>query len=178
MLSICGVTLAPYVHNPHPVNWLNDRRLDCHLLRERNAERSRAVHVSATRSQPLRPVASVADVMQVERELKLQFPKLLRRFYLEVADGNFGPGYGLFPLIGTASVLEETLDKRDLGPNVTSPWRNDLLCICTFGCTFSRPSIVGPRREPSVCLKNIAVCMPIPKPNHSTSGCRHGLNLC
>jgi hypothetical protein len=103
------------------------------LLRERNAQRHDAIERTARPPRPLRPVASKDDVLQAERELGVQFPSLLRRIYLEVADGNFGPGYGFFPL---KDVIAETLDKRDLGPPHAGSWQSDFLCICTFGCTF------------------------------------------
>jgi TonB family protein len=92
---------------------------------------------TSTRALPIRPPASVGELLRVEQQLDLRFPTLLSRLYLEVADGNFGPGSGLFPLTGTpSSLVSETLDKRDLVSDVGEPWRKNLLCICTFGCTF------------------------------------------
>ncbi len=85
-------------------------------------------------NKPWRSVASPEDLLFVERKLGLQLPPFLRRVYLEVADGHFGPGYGLFRLSGNLdSVLSETLDKRELSPET---WHQNLICLCTFGCTF------------------------------------------
>src|SRR5262245_41797485 len=46
---------------------------------------------------PLIPVRREA-VEAAEREFGYPFPALLRRLYLEVGNGGFGPGYGLFRL--------------------------------------------------------------------------------
>ena len=106
-------------------------------LRVRNLERRDAVQVAARRALPIRPPASLADLQRVEQELNLRVPSFFSRVYLEVADGNFGPGYGLFPLTGaTLSLVSETRDKRDLVPDSGDPWHEDLICVCTFGCTF------------------------------------------
>jgi len=34
-----------------------------------------------------------------ESQLGYRLPTLLRRIYLEVADGGFGPAYGIFPVV-------------------------------------------------------------------------------
>src|SRR5258708_13239995 len=37
------------------------------------------------------------DLAQAEAQLGFGLPSFLRRLYLEVGNGGFGPGYGLFP---------------------------------------------------------------------------------
>ena len=46
---------------------------------------------------PLKP-ASVDAVEAAERRFGHAFPSLLRRLYLEVGNGGFGPGYGIIGL--------------------------------------------------------------------------------
>lgn len=45
--------------------------------------------------QPLPAPAAEADVLAAEAAIGAPLPPLLRRLYTEVADGGFGPGYGL-----------------------------------------------------------------------------------
>ena len=43
----------------------------------------------------LAPKATLEQVERTEERLGFEMPRLLRRIYLEVANGGFGPGYGL-----------------------------------------------------------------------------------
>jgi hypothetical protein len=47
---------------------------------------------------PPLPVATPAEVQEAETSLGRRLPPLLRRLYLEVGNGGFGPGYGLLGL--------------------------------------------------------------------------------
>jgi hypothetical protein len=49
---------------------------------------------------PIYEVASVASLDSTEAELGMPLPALLRRIYLEVENGGFGPGAGLFGVTG------------------------------------------------------------------------------
>ena len=53
--------------------------------------------VPASRLAPLRP-APPAAVAEAEELAGRSLPSLLRRLYLEVGNGGFGPGYGLLGL--------------------------------------------------------------------------------
>ncbi len=71
-------------------------------LQERNADRKR------TTDGGLHPLASFAvatacDVEETERILGFPLPELLRALYREVANGGFGPQYGI---VGTAGGFE------------------------------------------------------------------------
>lgn len=66
---------------------------------------------------PLRP-ASPRAVRRFERRVGAPLPPLLRRLYLEVGDGGFGPGYGL---IG----LDDPERKRGAAPR---------MLLCHWGC--------------------------------------------
>jgi|GEM_PF-4917188 len=44
------------------------------------------------------PPATPEEVKQAEIEIKMQLPPFLKRLYMEVGNGRWGPGYGLYPL--------------------------------------------------------------------------------
>jgi hypothetical protein len=56
---------------------------------------------------PLPPVATVGEVDELERALGLALPEFVRRLYLEVADGGFGPRAGLLPLRAVGEAYAE-----------------------------------------------------------------------
>jgi hypothetical protein len=62
------------------------------------------------------PPASLDAVRWAEAMIGCPLPELLRRLYLEVGNGGFGPGYGLLGLDGGAT--------DDLGHNALSNWRH------------------------------------------------------
>lgn len=83
---------------------------------------------------PLRP-APLAAVREAEALAGMQLPTLLRRLYLEVGNGGFGPGYGLLGLrgghtMGRINALTG-LDRPAVDPDV-SPRR--LMIVCEWGC--------------------------------------------
>jgi hypothetical protein len=49
---------------------------------------------------PLPPPATVSQLAAAEQGMGVRFPSLLRRIYLEVANGGFGPGPGLVGIRG------------------------------------------------------------------------------
>jgi hypothetical protein len=52
--------------------------------------------VRVVRKQRVAPPATEAQVDRAAGRLGFPLPRLLRRIYLEVGNGGFGPGYGLF----------------------------------------------------------------------------------
>lgn len=76
----------------------------------------------------------------LEREIGFSLPGLFRRLYLEVADGGFGPGYGLVPIGSSESsndlaFLELHQDwnaGKQLGPAWC--WDKWLVPLCDWGC--------------------------------------------
>ena len=56
-------------------------------------------HISSERlaQHPL-PPATPEEIKQVEIKMGMQLPPLLKRLYMEVGNGKWGPGYGLYPL--------------------------------------------------------------------------------
>gem|GEM_PF-5669545 len=57
--------------------------------------------------QKIAPVASAQELENAEIQLERTFPELLRRIYLEVGNGGFGPGFGM---LGIGSGHKNALD--------------------------------------------------------------------
>jgi hypothetical protein len=79
---------------------------------------------------PLRP-ATEATVAEAEEELGHPLPALLRRLYLEVGNGGFGPAYGILGL--------ERGHPRGRGETAIEVYRSwtheyGLLPLCEWGC--------------------------------------------
>jgi hypothetical protein len=81
-----------------------------------------------TPAQPMLPAqASAAAVEAAERELGGTLPIALRRAYLEVADGGFGPGAGLIPLSAAMAAYRSYLGESP-GPR-RSTWPRGVLPV-------------------------------------------------
>ena len=81
-----------------------------------------------TPAQPTLPApASAAAVEAAERELGEALPIALRRAYLEVADGGFGPGAGLIPLAAAMATYRSYLAESP-GPRRSS-WPSGVLPV-------------------------------------------------
>jgi hypothetical protein len=81
---------------------------------------------------PLTP-APPASVDEAERILGFPLPGLLRRLYVEVGNGGFGPGYGILGVAGG--------HRDDLGATAIEAYqrwhtRNGLLPLCHWGCAI------------------------------------------
>jgi hypothetical protein len=77
---------------------------------------------------PPRPSpASEAEIAAAEAALGRPLPPALRRLYAEIADGEFGPGEGLFPLECIVEDYDE-LTSGPMGPQ-GQPWPANLLPI-------------------------------------------------
>ena len=85
-----------------------------------------------------RPPASLADVARAEATLGLRLPALLVRAYTEVADGGFGPGCGLLPLLEpagarTGSLLDEYASMCEASEHgYGAPWPRHLVPIAAW----------------------------------------------
>jgi hypothetical protein len=84
------------------------------------------------------PVSHEA-VTAVERRLGFALPSLLRRIYLEVANGGFGPGYGLVGLSGghacSFGTLADAHERLAHDPRAASGLPPDRLVLWQFGST-------------------------------------------
>ena len=98
---------------------------------------------------------TVEDLARAEAQLGFGLPSFLRRLYLEVGNGGFGPGYGLFPLNDhspsstslTYSLVAAYLGMRSMSQkDIDEYWANEekkpalwperVLMICDWGCNI------------------------------------------
>jgi hypothetical protein len=90
-----------------------------------------------------RPPASEAAVRAAERRLGFRLPETLREIYLTVANGGFGPGYGVMGVEGgftddmghTVADLYEIYREGD-PTDPTWLWPEGLVPICHWGCVI------------------------------------------
>lgn len=87
------------------------------------------------------PPLSHKAIEATEALLGFNLPMLLRRIYAEVADGGFGPAYGLFPIAshcpegGQHETLVEVLDMLAEGRHPAfGTWPSQLVPLCDWGC--------------------------------------------
>jgi hypothetical protein len=89
---------------------------------------------------PLPAPANVDQVTRAEQELGFRLPELLARLYCEVANGGFGPGYGLIGLSeGQLWNGQSIVDVyKEVRSYVASDWNwpDGLLPICDWGCAI------------------------------------------
>ena len=93
--------------------------------------------------------ATAKAIARAEAELGFKLPELLARIYREIANGGFGPGYGIIGLTGGyldngRSIVDLY---RELKPGSITEWQwpDGLLPICDWGCEFCPALIVAPR---------------------------------
>lgn len=87
--------------------------------------------LEALRSRCARAPATASALAVAERALGFRLPTLLRRIYVEVADGGVGPGHGVLPLGGEGLVeLHGRLHVERRLPTT-------LLPICDWGCAVT-----------------------------------------
>lgn len=101
------------------------------------------------------PPVTVEELAQAEAQLGFGLPSFLRRLYLEVGNGGFGPGYGLFPLndhspssapltdslvaayLGMRSMSQKDIDEywayEEKKPAL---WPKRVLMMCDWGCNI------------------------------------------
>ncbi|HEX6480112.1 MAG TPA: SMI1/KNR4 family protein [Ktedonobacteraceae bacterium] len=101
------------------------------------------------------PPVTVEDLAQAKTQLGFELPSFLRRLYLEVGNGGFGPGYGLFPLndhnpssnpltdslvaayLGMRSMSQKDIDNywadEEEKPSL---WPERVLMISDWGCNI------------------------------------------
>ncbi len=108
------------------------------------------------------PPVEETQIAQAEARLGFRLPELLRRLYLSVGNGGFGPGNGLFgvpPVPGS----DDTIVGRY--PNEKS-WPTGLLPLCDWGCGIlscldcSRPEAPVIRLDPNMPLKDVPERVP------------------
>lgn len=90
-----------------------------------SAEHREAKAAGRMAPMPVLEPARADAVGRAEQQLGAAFPPLLRRLYLEVADGGFGPGYGVLPL---------ERDPRGDPRHLPGQLRDGLWPLCDWGC--------------------------------------------
>jgi hypothetical protein len=105
-------------------------------LVERIAARVHAVD----HSRALRP-ASVIALRDAETQLGFNIPPLLRSIYLNVANGGFGPGYGVIGTVGghasnLGTLVESSVQMRKGADYLGLKWNAGLLPFCEWGCNI------------------------------------------
>ena len=103
---------------------------------------------------PPRPPVSMAVVEDVERTLGFRLPTLVRRLYTEVADGRYGPSWGVIrlrspagtdpmrwweqPMSVEAWTLHERLARQECPPSAFCPdFPERAIRFCEEGCNIS-----------------------------------------
>ncbi len=95
-----------------------------------------------------RPPATAEQVTAAEARLGFILPSFLRRVYLEVGNGGFGPGFGMLSLPTSPAPPEEDEGGFDLASELDTvlmyelsrrfrtdlSWPTGLLIICYWGC--------------------------------------------
>ena len=87
------------------------------------------------------PPAAEKDIIATEQRLNFNFPERLRKIYLSVANGGFGPGYGVMGVEGgftddlghTVADLFEVYRQPD-PEDPTWEWPERFIPICHWGC--------------------------------------------
>ena len=89
------------------------------------------------------PPVTQEECAEAAARLGVQLPESVRRVYMEIANGGFGPGYGLVGLItgarldtgGSAISLYEVFRENDPEDPLWS-WPAGLLPVCHWGCAI------------------------------------------
>lgn len=100
------------------------------------------------------PLVSQEQLERCEASLGFRLPELLRRLYLEIGNGGFGPGYGFFPLPNGESARGRTIlslyeECRRPSDSAIWEWPTGLLMICDWGCLI-RSCVYAPSPESQV----------------------------
>jgi hypothetical protein len=107
------------------------------LLRKRIAVHS--IDLMPAGALQLASPTSLDVLRKAEATLGFNLPPLLIQVYTEVANGGFGPGYGLLGLAGGFAddlgdtALQSYLHRR---ADQSLQWRDALLPICHWGCAI------------------------------------------
>jgi len=85
---------------------------------------------------PLGPPASMDAVVAAERCLGHPLPPLLRRLYLEIGNGGFGPGYGILGLREGNFGRTPRSGFQGSAWDAFLPADKCLFLLCTWGCAI------------------------------------------
>lgn len=88
------------------------------------------------------PPINESNLRLIESELDFDLPPLMRLLYTQIGDGNYGPGYGLLPLLSANTDEEAGFTFLQLYNDWHSPesidddwcWDDWLVPLCDWGC--------------------------------------------
>lgn len=110
---------------------LRERALDPLRATDQNMDEGWNPPVRHVASPPIDP----ERLFELEQELGVDLPDLLRQIYTQVGDGNFGPGYGLMPLKDHEFVSTSGQTLPMYLAFLERGWPEHLLLFCYWGCT-------------------------------------------
>lgn len=109
-------------------------------------------HTYDLRDRPPGPTLSLAEIEYVESQLGFELPTLVRRLALEVADGRYGPGWGINRLKHPANLafgpwfdIEMSVeswhrlycDEKECPPELMTHYPEKFVRYCEIGCNGS-----------------------------------------
>lgn len=81
----------------------------------------------------LPPILSEENIQQFENKIGYVLPDILKQLFLQIGNGGFGPGYGLFPLISDKE--ENMLDfSQDFVSCGFEFWKPSHIPLVHWGC--------------------------------------------
>jgi hypothetical protein len=109
------------------------------LLQQRNADRQRATD-GGIHPRKAVPAVAIKALQAAERALGFKLPDLVRTLHLQIANGGFGPQYGIVGIKGGAKLDDCTLEmcyRKLLKLEKQNPvwrWPRGLLPLANYGC--------------------------------------------
>lgn len=100
-----------------------------------------SVMMNIPRKKKIHPPVTEKEMEKAEKTLGFPLPAILRRMYLEIGNGGFGPGYGLSPLRkkGVGQAFEESIVSLYVLYRTDDPecpqwkWPEGMLPLCHWG---------------------------------------------
>jgi SMI1/KNR4 family protein SUKH-1 len=108
-------------------------------LRERIRDPKRFIDVPEAFPHQVYPPVSLHELAAAEQRLEFQLPPLLRKLYLEIGNGGFGPGFGLLGLNGKGAknyhmnLVDWYLERVNATHPDYPPWPRQFITICDWG---------------------------------------------
>ena len=113
-------------------------------IRERARDPEQATDMKTCELYTANAPVAPEQLVQAEADLGFSLPEFLRKLYVSVGNGGFGPGYGLVALRGTPPLygfdlvgLYLKLVVHDPPPPPFHPWPKDFLMITDWGCNIT-----------------------------------------
>lgn len=96
-------------------------------------------HIVATNVTLEFPRASEEAIQLAEAALGFPIPTLLKSIYLDIADGGFGPGYGILGLSmhpDRPTLMDNYREIKKGATYLHLEWKTGLLPFCEWGCNI------------------------------------------